>query len=183
MSGAHVIQGRTPEHRIRSEWVQDGDCWRWTGPLSNTGYGYVSLYKGSIFAHRLSYEYWVGPIPEGLEIDHVKARGCRFTDCINPAHLEPVTHAENVRRAMRDDCANGHPFTAESTGYWGGARVCKICKREQARERRRTRRLDADDPRHGVYSTYSNYTCRCEPCGRAYAAWRTALRERKAAAA
>lgn len=48
-------------------------------------------------AHRVAYELWVGPIPEGMELDH----RCKVRACINPAHLEPVTHAENMRRLGR----------------------------------------------------------------------------------
>lgn len=64
-------------------------CWLWRGSLS---LGYASF--GGVWGHRLAYEYAIGPIPAGLELDHL----CRTTNCVNPAHLEPVTHAENMRR-------------------------------------------------------------------------------------
>jgi len=64
--------------------------WLWTGPIMANGYGKVK----NVLAHRASYELHVGPIPEGLEIDHL----CRVRNCINPEHLEPVTGAENMRR-------------------------------------------------------------------------------------
>lgn len=80
------------------ERVEDG-CWLWTASLTGDGYGRISL--GGKFgpmglAHRVAYELLVGPIPEGLELDHL----CRVRRCVNPEHLEPVTHAENVRRAQ-----------------------------------------------------------------------------------
>lgn len=68
-------------------------CWRWLGHCLSSGYGRVGA-RG-ILAHRLAYEELVGPIPDGLEIDHL----CRNRGCVNPAHLEPVTHVENLRRA------------------------------------------------------------------------------------
>jgi hypothetical protein len=78
------------------------ECWLWTGATSK---GYGSFRPGGMatpaVAHRLAYERWVGPIPEGMEIDHVKARGCRSRRCVNPAHLEPVTGLENSRREAR----------------------------------------------------------------------------------
>lgn len=70
-----------------------GNCWVWLGALSPEGYGRV----GTKYAHRIVYEQHVGPIPPGLQLDHL----CRNTRCVNPAHLEPVTRAENLARAGR----------------------------------------------------------------------------------
>lgn len=78
-----------------------GDCWLWTGAINNKGYGVFATDEGNQLAHRVSYVMFVGPIPEGLELDHVYARGCRHRHCVNPDHLEAVTHAENVRRTGR----------------------------------------------------------------------------------
>ena len=69
-----------------------GECWIWSGSVSTQGYGKFS--NPSLLAHRVSYESMVGPIPEGLAIDHL----CRVRTCVNPAHLDPVTAAENTRR-------------------------------------------------------------------------------------
>lgn len=66
-------------------------CWNYDGRLDRDGYGRAA--KGLV--HRLSYEALVGPIPEGLELDHL----CQNRACYNPAHLEPVAHAENMRRS------------------------------------------------------------------------------------
>ncbi len=74
--------------------VVDG-CWLYRGGKSSGGYGKISEAGETRLTHRVAYEANVGPIPEGLELDHL----CRVTNCVNPDHLEPVTHAENMRRA------------------------------------------------------------------------------------
>lgn len=109
-----------------------GPCWVWTGAISSEGYGRC----GSAYAHRWSYEVFVGPIPEGLQIDHL----CRVRKCVNPAHLEPVTQRENLLRgdgagarfARRTHCSRGHALTPENTyaeKASPGARMCLACKR------------------------------------------------------
>jgi hypothetical protein len=84
------------------------------------------------------YELHVGPIPEGLDLDHL----CRVRACCNPDHLEPVTRSENLRRAVgignqwssRSACSNEHPYTEENTARdKSGARVCRQCTRDRAR--------------------------------------------------
>lgn len=70
------------------------ECWPWTGAKLQHGYGHLKVGESYPPAHRVAYELLVGPIPEGLQIDHL----CRVRDCVNPAHLEPVTNAENGRR-------------------------------------------------------------------------------------
>lgn len=73
----------------------EDDCWLWTGALQK-GYGHMLGVRGkSLRAHRVAYELLVGRIPDGCELDHL----CRNPKCVNPAHLEPVSHAENIRRA------------------------------------------------------------------------------------
>jgi hypothetical protein len=81
-------------------------------------------------AHRVAYELVIGQIPAGLELDHL----CRNVVCVNPAHLEPVTRAENMRRrsAAQTHCKHGHEFTPENTYYyWHGGRhrACRACGR------------------------------------------------------
>jgi len=71
-------------------------------------------------AHRWAYETCVGSINDGLQIDHL----CRVRECVNPDHLQPVTHAENMRRARRTHCRRGHELTPENV-YW--VRACKAC--------------------------------------------------------
>lgn len=124
----------TPEEFAEVFWSYvdrtDG-CWLWTGKIDRRGYGKTN--RGRL-AHRVAYELSVGPIPDGLQIDHVVARGCTNHNCVNPAHLEPVTNAENMRRRSeaQTHCKHGHEFTPENTytlnrrNGWIG-RMCRTC--------------------------------------------------------
>lgn len=125
-----------------------GICWLWSGPGDKKGYvRFRNEMNKKAFIHRWSYELFVGPIPEGLTIDHL----CRNTNCANPEHLEPVTRIENIARGtqgkyQRDKthCYRGHPFTPENT-YVNpeGHRSCRICGRVNGKrgdEKRRGRR-------------------------------------------
>lgn len=100
-------------------------CWLWTGGLSVAGYGRIRINTVLHYTHRLVYELLAGPIPEGLEIDHL----CRVRACCNPAHLEPVTHAENVRRedASVTHCPKGHAYEGHNLIRDGNSRKCRIC--------------------------------------------------------
>jgi hypothetical protein len=86
---------QTYEERFLAKTVKTDGCWLWAGAIdSNRLYGHFR-YKGRVFkAHRVAYLMWVGPIPDGLELDHT----CANHRCVNPAHLEVVTHLENMRR-------------------------------------------------------------------------------------
>lgn len=102
-------------------------CWLWTGQRAGrsrtSNYG---RYGNKGMAHRLAYELAVGPIPPGLELDHL----CRTQRCVNPAHLEPVTPEENRRRRReaQTHCKREHEFTPENTYMTGiGARQCRAC--------------------------------------------------------
>lgn len=113
--------------------VSDDGCWLWTGTTSgsNVRYGYFSPAKGSKGpAHRWLYEATVGLIPDGLELDHL----CRMPLCVNPDHLEPVTHAENRRRSRLAVCRSGrHDLTDPANQRWdgnGNRRGCKACHQE-----------------------------------------------------
>jgi hypothetical protein len=92
------------------------------------------MHTGS--AHRWAYEAFVGPIPEGLEIDHL----CRNRACVNPAHLDPVTHQENMSRgkaARMTHCHKGHPFDEANTRMEAyGSRRCKECNNAASRRYR-----------------------------------------------
>jgi hypothetical protein len=91
--------------------------------------------------HRDAYETRIGPIPEGLTIDHVRNRGCVLKTCCNPAHLEPVTVSVNVlRRPALVSCPQGHSYPESLRIRPDGAGVCRICDRDRSRERRAARR-------------------------------------------
>jgi len=118
-------------------------CWLWPGATSD-GYGQIGIGQGErVYVHRLAYELLVGPIPQGLQLDHL----CRVRHCVNPAHLEPVTGWENNRRsssptavnARKTHCRFGHEFTPENTYVFStGSRRCRTCRlRWEAAGRRR----------------------------------------------
>ncbi len=113
----------------------DSGCWLWTGEVTPKGYGRGRFAGQRIYAHRLAYELFVGPFPDGLVTDHL----CRNRRCVNPAHLEPVTNAENVARGMLGrsltHCKRGHEFTPENTYRYGGTRACRACARIRNRGR------------------------------------------------
>ena len=95
--GGTTPNGLDPSERFASYVDKSGDCWLWTGSRNWDGYGQFQLKDRSVRAHRFAYETQVGPIPDGLEIDHL----CRVRACARVDHLEVVTHAENMRRAAR----------------------------------------------------------------------------------
>jgi len=130
--------------RFNEKWVRDSNgCWLWTAAKNRDGYGFISVGGVWTAAHRVSYELFVGAIPESMEIDHL----CRRRDCVQPEHLEAVSHAENVQRSevgrynrAKTHCAHGHPFDAVNARIErNGWRTCRTCKREQMRRYRKER--------------------------------------------
>jgi HNH endonuclease len=116
-------------------------CWVWQRPLNGNGYGELRFNNRGRKAHAVFYERKHGEIPAGLELDHL----CRVRACVNPDHLEPVTHAENMRRsvpggpfaenAARTHCIHGHPFDEANTIIGPrGNRQCRECSRRNGRE-------------------------------------------------
>ena len=125
---------------VRSERDAITGCLRWTGAHTPKGYGQIVLAGRTVAVHRAAYERANGPIPEGMEVDHVYERGCRHRDCIEPSHLEAVTHAENVSRqiATVTHCPKGHEYSEENTllkksGRGVVGRQCRECRRAEAR--------------------------------------------------
>jgi len=120
-------------------------CWNWTASVGGHGYGQFSVKKdgkwGPQLAHRVSYELHIGPIPEGLQIDHL----CRNKSCVRPDHLEPVTQRVNILRSdapsavahRTDTCKRGHNLT-DARVRSNGARECRACSRERWAEMEHT---------------------------------------------
>jgi hypothetical protein len=135
------------ERLLKRSYRTESGCLVWDGSVGSTGYGQLptSHPKRSVVAHRAAYEAWIGPIPDGLQIDHL----CRNRRCIEPTHLEAVTPRENLLRssapnaiaARRSTCKNGHEWT-DATTYRTkkGSRVCRTCHRLYERARYQPRK-------------------------------------------
>lgn len=116
-------------------------CWPWLSDVTRAGYGRITIDYKRYMAHRVAYELWVGPIPEGLQLDHL----CRNPSCVNPLHLEPVTPRENLMRgetlasanAVKTHCPQGHSYDEMNTELRAGRRFCRECRRTKAREYQR----------------------------------------------
>jgi len=116
--------------------VEDG-CWLWNGPLTPNGYATFRVHRGGgqVVVHRALYEHYVGPIPEGLQADHL----CRVRRCCNPAHLELVSPSTNTERQdhanrRKTTCVNGHDLTdASNVRLRRGRRECLACDRARKR--------------------------------------------------
>lgn len=112
------------------------ECWEWNASLTPAGYGKIGLNNKLLLAHRVSYEINVGPIPDGLTIDHL----CRNRKCVNPSHLEPVSMEENLLRgesppaknALKTHCPQGHAYEGDNIIWDKGrngkiGRKCRTC--------------------------------------------------------
>lgn len=137
----------------RSKPTSNG-CRLWTGTINHfTGYGTLSVNNKAEYAHRLAYTLFVGPIPDGMDVDHTCHNGdasckgeaeCLHRRCVNPDHLEPVTHRTNVTRShlapagknsRKTHCKHGHKFTPENTiTSLSGRRACRACHNRCQRE-------------------------------------------------
>lgn len=149
-------------------------CWLWTASVHNFGYGKFRINGRSLRAHRLTYETLVGPVPRGMQLDHVKARGCCGPECCNPDHLEVVTPQVNSLRstapcamhARKTHCPAGHPYDEENTGYVRRrarrSRRCATCHRE--RERARMRRMIEQGICLGCRGPAQQGRQRCDEC-------------------
>lgn len=148
----------TAIERFNQKYLLDGECWKWIGAHSRS-YPTMSVkpYKRTIYAHRFAYEYFVGPIPEGLEIDHL----CGVRDCVNPSHLEAVDRRTNILRstnfaavqAQITQCPRGHPYDEENTYMHRGHRQCRVC-RDAHRAAWRARTGNPDDRPPGLDCTH-----------------------------
>lgn len=178
---------------LKVRWDPSG-CWLWEGNRTPTGYGLFGYWRGgdkpygTLRVHKQMYRWFVGEVPEGLELDHL----CRSRNCVNPAHLEAVTHLENVRRGQighihrsKTHCPKGHPYDEVNTlwvrtprGTMG--RQCRECSREQTRVWRqknpqspqpRKQRVITHCPKGHVYDAQNTYFTlaghrKCRTCRR-----------------
>ena len=134
--------GVTATERFWPKVSRTPTCWVWTAARDTRGYGLFWLNRRWIGAHRFAYEADRGPIPPGLELDHL----CRNKQCVRPSHLEPVTHRENTVRAVPykhhargprvTHCRAGHEYTPANTKTHLGRRSCRACANEANRRYR-----------------------------------------------
>lgn len=130
---------KTTAERFWAKVDQSGECWTWMAGKDSKGYGSFWIAPTMKCAHRVAYELTRGPVPDGLEIDHL----CRNRACVRPEHLEAVTHHVNVRRspftagsvnAVKTHCPRGHAYDAANTRITRvGGRICRECKRIASR--------------------------------------------------
>jgi hypothetical protein len=126
--------------RFNEKWIPElfSGCWLWTGAQNGNGYGVIGKGgrdRGNEYAHRVSYLHFKGPIPDGLQIDHL----CRTRSCVNPDHLELVTCTENLLRgktvtaahAAKTHCPEGHPYAGDNLIIDEGSRRCRKCRNEK----------------------------------------------------
>lgn len=139
---------------LRHVVIEPNGCWHWTGGTNGYGYGRFSNRGVKVGAHRWAYEHYIGPIPDGADIDHlchnddascVGGISCPHRRCVNPDHLQPATRLENTERgrlvrgsanSAKTHCPAGHAYDATNTRVTDGRRHCRTCNREWMKAKR-----------------------------------------------
>ncbi len=131
-------------NRFDKKIARGKSCWNWIGATQSRGYGHMILRGKTKLAHRISYEHYVGKIPEGLTIDHI----CRNTLCVNPEHLQPKTQKDNnlcgisptAINGRKKTCVNGHELSGKNIKVQvkkdGTRRRCLLCEKIYKRRSR-----------------------------------------------
>lgn len=146
------------DHVLSNTELSADGCWLWSLYTTHRGYGQVRVRNEGLVVHRLVWTLIHGPIAPGLVVDHTCHNGsgcaggprCLHRRCANPAHLEPVTNADNLRRAGvfngdKTHCKFGHPFSPENTYFHpSGRRRCRMCRTSQGHARWIALRADAE---------------------------------------
>lgn len=127
-----LMDGEYFRSKVSINSLDESGCWAWNGFKMPNGYGQACRNGRRYYAHRFSYELFIGPIPRDLVIDHL----CNTRECVNPTHLAAVTQAQNVLRsatslwainARKTHCPKGHEYSAANTYLHKGGRHCKVC--------------------------------------------------------
>lgn len=200
--GKRGMKPRPASERFYGKYEVDAKsgCWIWTGARGDHGYGTIGdtpepNKPRTLLAHRLSYEMHIGPIPEGLVVDHM----CNNRACVNPAHLQAITHRANidrspkpiVRRRLENRCIRGHDLTDPEVVYTRpdtGRRQCKVCHkiRDEAARRAAGKMPQKRGRECGTHSGAIGHYLRgetpCDPCKAAKAAYMRELNARKRSA-
>lgn len=163
MPRVKYIKGTPTERLFAYIKVQDNGCWEWIGYVSKNGYGSIKFERKVVPAHRFSYQIFKGPIPEGMDLDHIchdpktcdGGKSCPHRRCVNPDHLEPTTDAVNCSKERsvgnrgdtsaavaalkiiyqsRTSCPKGHPKSPGNTLTYQGIGRCRECNRIQSQK-------------------------------------------------